>query len=445
MGPQRGRRESHPNNRTVTTSTAKTGTAWLAVWVLAALAMVAYLQRVGYPDARQQLGSTGLAPDRGVGLFPPWYASQQLLLHGRDPYSSEIAQEIQLRVYGRPAEGEPTSLVRDQHRFAYPLHLSLLLAPTVWLSFHTAQWLVLGLLLASTAASVPWWLRGLGVDAGHRGVLIAAVLGSLAIQQGLHLQQIGMLVAALLAGAVAAVAAGRYRLAGVLLALASVKPHLAAGMIGWMMVWAAGDLRRRRALLVGFGITLVILLGGATLLLPDWPVRWLRVITSYPNYTGARPLLLAAFGRGGIVLGLAAGGALMYGWWQARASQVGSPRFRRVVLLTLATQMLLIPTWIGHNQILLLPVALAAAVHARELWAAGVGSRLILLAAAGAVAWERIAATLLALGSATGWLRTPQAAVVALPVYPLFWFPVLAMLLAVAYARLRPDVQAATK
>jgi hypothetical protein len=134
----------------------------------------------------------------------------------------------------------------------------------------------------------------------------------------------------------------------------------------------------------------------------------------------------------------------LYGSWHARLEEAGSPGFRRIVLLTLATQMLLIPTWIGHNQILLLPVALVVAVHARRFWSAGALGKFLLTTSAAALLWERIAAALLAVASAAGWRSGPPV-MVALPVYPLFLFPVLAILLAAAYRRLNGAVQAATK
>jgi hypothetical protein len=408
--------------------------------------MFVYLQWVGYPDARQRMGSTGLAPDDGVGLFPPWYASRELLLKGRDPYSSEIAAEIQQRVYGRPALVAEASLSRDEHRFAYPLYVSLLLAPLVWLPFEQAQVVIIVALAAVTAASVVWWLKGLGVTASRRWTLLGvlAIFGSLAVQQGLHLQQLGMMVAALLAAAVASSTAGKHYCAGALLGLATMKPHLAAGVTAWMLLWSVGDLRARRGVLVGFAGTMAVLLGGAALLVPDWITRWMGVVMLYPDYTGSQSLVGAMFGKLGAAVSMAAVAALVYTWWRWRKTESASADYRRVLLITIGVQMLLIPTWIGHNQVLLVPIALIAAMHAPQLWASGVWSRAVLAMCVATVAWERLTAAALSLLKAAGMLQSPAPAVVALPVYPLFLFPFLALLLVVVYTR-ASEPQAATK
>ena len=37
-------------------------------------------------------------------LYPVWYGSRELFLHGRNPYSAEVTREIQAGYYGRPIE-----------------------------------------------------------------------------------------------------------------------------------------------------------------------------------------------------------------------------------------------------------------------------------------------------------------------------------------------------
>src|SRR6185437_14371620 len=37
-------------------------------------------------------------------LYPRWFGSRELLLHGRDPYSQGITREIQIGYYGRPLD-----------------------------------------------------------------------------------------------------------------------------------------------------------------------------------------------------------------------------------------------------------------------------------------------------------------------------------------------------
>ena len=160
-------------------------------------------------------------------LYPRWLGARELLLHGRDPYSQPITDEIQQGYYGRKIDPTNPNDPKDENRFAYPVYVVFLLAPTVNLSFGIVQRGFYVLVVVMNALSVWWWMRAL--HARWRPLQIVAavtlLLGSYPAVQGLHLQQISLLVAALIAAACAAAASGWFALAGGL----KVEPRGTAG------------------------------------------------------------------------------------------------------------------------------------------------------------------------------------------------------------------------
>ena len=94
----------------------------------------------------QRLDAIGFPERNFSDLFPRWLGTRELLLHGRDPYSAEITREIQQGYYGRPIDPTRTSDPIDEQRFAYPLCVVFLLAPTVTLPFIVVKWLFTAIL-----------------------------------------------------------------------------------------------------------------------------------------------------------------------------------------------------------------------------------------------------------------------------------------------------------
>ncbi|WP_410971231.1 glycosyltransferase 87 family protein, partial [Salmonella sp. SAL04269] len=79
----------------------------------------------------------------------------------------------------------------------------------------------------ATAASVPLWLHFLGWKLAPAQIVATTilVLASPPAIQGLRLQQLGLLVAFLIAASAALVVSGRLLWAGSVLALATIKPQ----------------------------------------------------------------------------------------------------------------------------------------------------------------------------------------------------------------------------
>src|SRR5438105_13082408 len=84
-------------------------------------------------------------------FYIPWRASQALFVEGRNPYGADVTRDIQIVLFGAPRRAD-----QHQYAFAYPLPVSLLLAPLVRLPYDAAEaaWLsvCLVLLLSAVAA-----------------------------------------------------------------------------------------------------------------------------------------------------------------------------------------------------------------------------------------------------------------------------------------------------
>jgi len=72
----------------------------------------------------------------------------------------------------------------------------------------------------------------------------------------------------------AAIAEGALWVAGIMIALATIKPHMTAAVAGWLLLWAASRWRERKAFCISFAVTMTVLFIGAELLLPGWIWKW---------------------------------------------------------------------------------------------------------------------------------------------------------------------------
>jgi hypothetical protein len=371
-------------------------------------------------------------------LYPRWLGARELLLHHRNPYGNDIAIEIQKGYYGRELDAARPGDPKDRQGFAYPVYVVFVLAPLIGFPFDEVQiffhWLLVGL----TAASVWLWLRALRRQLPLMGVAagIALTLGSFPAVQGIKLQQLSLLVAALLAASVACVASRFLFCGGVLLALATIKPQLAWPLVAWLLLWAVSDWRARRRFAFGFGLMMVLLLGGAEIILPGWWRMFAGAIGQYHQYTQNQSVLEVILNE---VLGSAAGGIGRVGGqvlsaiavlacapvlWKLRGERADAAGFSVAMALVLSLTVLVIPMYAPYNQVLLLPVILllvrerAAFVSRSRIrrWAYAVG---VLL-----VGWQWVASLALTViyllisraRALAGW-QWPFFATFALPVW----------------------------
>jgi hypothetical protein len=418
---------------------------WLALALLAATSMWFYVDRilVGHQIA------DAAANDRPRGnlsdLYPRWLGARELLLRHRNPYSEDVALEIQKGYYGRALDPARPGDPKDRQGFAYPVYVVFLLAPLIGFSFHSVQVFFLWFLIALTAATVPLWLRALGWRLPCVGIAIAIVLtlGSIPAVQGIKLQQLSLLVAALLAGSAACVASGYLFCGGAILALATIKPQLAWPMVLWLLLWAISDWKAPRRLVFGFTAPMGALLIAAELVLPGWIKMFLEAIRQYHQYTHNESVLdqLVDWLPGsheGEVLAVIACLASALLLWKLRKDAPGSTGFAGALAVVLALTVLVVPMYAPYNQVLLLPAILflardqaASIVESRSVapvsWLAGL-----------ALAWQWIAS----LGLSALWFLSPNAALNGwkAPLYATFTLPVLVFLLALFAARYPPSV-----
>ena len=343
------------------------------------------------------------AQDRPRGnlsdLYPRWVGTRELLLHGRDPYSAEVAREIQAGYYGRPLDSSRAGDPKDQQGFAYPVYVVFALAPTVRLPFAIVQrWFFYLLILLTTASALIW----LGVlhernSLTVQSVVVVMTLGSLPAMQGLKLQQMSLLVAGLVAIAVWLLIHDHQLAAGVVLALATMKPQLVLLLVVWLAIWTLADLRRRYRWAAVFLVVMAIQIGAAEWYLPHWIPRFWQAVLDYRRYTGAISVLEESVGSlAGRVLEVLAFLLLMRLCWRERNRAANTVAFAKMTSMVLAFTVLLIPADSVYNQILLIPALLVLVENCRAVWRRNVPSRALLLAVGAVVAWPWISSVALA-------------------------------------------------
>ena len=331
-------------------------------------------------------------------LYPRWLGARELLLQGRDPYSREITREIQVGYYGRLVDATRPNDPKDQQGFAYPVYVVFLLAPTVCLPFREVQSGFRWLLVILTGASVLFWLRALRWRPPLlvTATWIVVTLGCFPAIQGLKLQQLSLLVCALLAACAAAVASGALTIAGVLLAVATIKPQMTAILAAWLLLWAIADWGSRKRLVVSFVVTMAILLAGSEILLPGWIGRFRAAAADYWQYTGGGKSILdvglsAALGKPIAVILVIALAVLC---WRVCREPADSPAFARSSALVLAVTIVVIPTFALYNQLLLLPAFMLVVRSLPELWGKGRMARFFVVVTGAAILWSWVTAVL---------------------------------------------------
>jgi hypothetical protein len=343
----------------------------LALAVVLAAGMWCYADLILVPYQIADAAREGRPRGNLSDLYPRWWGSRELLLHGRDPYSAEITREIQEGYYGRALDAARPNDPKDQQGFAYPLYVVFLMAPAIKLPFATVQVAFRWILLLLIAASVPLWLAALGWRVSTTAMLtgMACVLGSFPGVQAIKLQQLTAVVCLLLAGCAAALATRRLLLAGVLLALATIKPQLAIPFAAWLAVWSLGDWRPRQRLMWSFLATLTVLVVAGELVLPGWVGRFRGAATAYLQYAGGTSLLdLALAPTWGRVISVLLFLAVALSCWRWRQAQAHSETFGWTMAMVLAATLAMIPTFAPYNQLLLVPAALLLVRWGPRLW-----------------------------------------------------------------------------
>jgi glycosyl transferase family 87 len=376
------------------------------IWaLLVALGTCYYYFDLLLPRARLHNAANAMAGqyDYGGDFYPIWLTGRELLFHGGSPYTPEMTRNIQTGLFGRPMDPRrPDDPPADFRAFSYPLYADLLAAPLLPLGFDAVR-LVLGLLLPLlTAASLALWLRAFHLQVSTCTLAVATilVLVSYPVLEGLYAQQACLLVGAALAMSAALLARGRLALAGMLLALASVKPQLVWLLSLWLLLWAVSDWKRRRTLAIGFILTMSLLFLVSQFILPGWIIGWWHSLMGYSRYT-LPPLTQLVLGRFlGIIAGLAMlalAGAIC---WRARRLPAASAGFSLTSSFVLTVTVLLAPTGGAvYDQVILIPAIVWLGFRRAEILKASGPMRVLALVAVVALCWQWLAACGVALAS----------------------------------------------
>jgi Glycosyltransferase family 87 len=344
-------------------SVSRTRTALLLLASLTMLAgMHAYFRTVIIP-AQEAHAATHDEPRGNLSdLYPRWLGAKEFLLQRRNPYSAEVTADIQRGYWGRTLDPNKPNDPKDEMRFAYPLYVVFLLAPTITLPFESVQRLYLSIAIPLCLFAVWLWMRTLDKRDGfvHAAVAAMLFLGSYPVVQAIHLQQLALLIFGLIAVAVAAVDYGMFVTAGIVLAIAMIKPQTAIPVAAWFLFWSLAGWKDRKMLLISFTATMIVLCAAASLLLPGWVGDWRQGASSYVGYTAGVPAhVQVVFGKyaGAVIgLGLCAGVAIMC--WKTRNDLPSSDRFRLIPPLVLAVSMAVTPLWHEYDHMFLLPAVL---------------------------------------------------------------------------------------
>jgi hypothetical protein len=303
----------------------------------------------------------------GIDFYPVWLTARECVPRRCDLYSQEMTREIQSGIFGRALDPQISSdPVADYRTFAYPAFTDLLFWPASQVPFSLVRGLLALLLGTLTITSIVLWLRALAwrMSASWLAVTVLLVLGSYQVLEGLYADQLGLLVGFLLAASILALQRGRFLLAGVLMALTTIKPQMSALAIFFLLIWSLRDWRARRRFVVGFlSLTLALTLS-ALVVWPHWIASWSRVVLGYHRY--ARPplvseVLAAPLGPAmaePVSIALTAFLLVAALWlaWRNRGAAASSREFWLALCFLLAvTAVTLLPGQAIHDHIILLP------------------------------------------------------------------------------------------
>jgi hypothetical protein len=400
------------------------GRLGLLIAALLAFSMWFFVDRIWAPPVEMHFSD----------LYPRWYGSRELLLRGRDPYGPAVSREIQTWAYGHPVD--PGSEPRDETRFAYPLYVAFLLAPTIRLSFSQVQNLARVVLPVSVFLSVPLWIFMLRWRCSRAmlGTLILLSFGSFPALESLYLQQPVLLAAAFLAASGAALTAGHLWLAGGLLALATIKPQLSTLPVAWFLLWAFSDWRTRKKFVWGFGLTMSLLLGLSELLLPGWIGEFVAGAIAYQRYTGNFSILaLYLTNYGAVIVSSGLVILLIFLMWRMRVEPAGSDEFNFVLSAVVIVTLLVVPTVYPTGQVILLPALFLLVKDAKRIWMMGRAVRLTYAAVFSLIAWPwagalafMVASLVVPLERIRRYWITPLGSVLLVPVGMLVLFAIIA-------------------
>jgi hypothetical protein len=218
----------------------------------------------------------------GNDFLARWNGAHEWLKNGKNPYSDEVSVLTQKLIYGHPAriaKGE------DLNQFVYPLYSMVFFAPFGLMDYNLARSIFMTILELSMLliCFVSLKLTGWKVK---RLTLIGLMLFSIGWYcaiRAIILGQFSGLNALLILLGIWAIQQKQDVVGGILLILSTSKPQMSYLLVIYVVFWAFST--RRWSLILSMVGTFVVLMVGTLILLPGWPMDWLRQMLSYPEYT----------------------------------------------------------------------------------------------------------------------------------------------------------------
>jgi hypothetical protein len=265
----------------------------------------------------------------GNDFFVRWLGGREYLLHGTNPFDKSVAEKAQMAMFGRLAQPGD----KDEAFFAYPLYTLYFFWPLSLLPYAWAQaiWMTLlqFLLLAVVVLSIrlagwqpPTWL------------LVVTILWGIFFYNGARaiiLGQFSVLVGLALLLALWALDNEHDIWAGVLLSVTTIKPQMVFLIILFLLLWLL--VQRRWRVIMSFGVSLLVLVTSSMVLIPTWPLDFVKNAIAYSDYVAfGTPLenllhfLLPATIAAPLTVGLSilCIVAILPGWWFALQGRTGA-------------------------------------------------------------------------------------------------------------------------
>jgi hypothetical protein len=290
-------------------------------------------------------------------LYPPWYASRELLLRDRNPYSDDVTREIQTGFTGKP-NSDPKA---NKNAFVYPVFVIVPLSPSILMNFGLVRRIYVIVACLAIVFSVSIWARAVQFNLSRSAFLVFTIgtLSSFPVLAALVVQQLALFVLPLLGFAFWCAGKQKFWLSGLLLAFSTFKPQLSILPALLLLLWAASR-SDRRSLLLSFSLTVLGLWAIGEFFLHGWVLTWVRVLRDYASYTAPTILQMMVGRRGAALAATLLVAAFTVLALRVRHEDLRSESFLIALSFSLALEMLVTPNGPKslYNHFMLLPAVM---------------------------------------------------------------------------------------
>lgn len=234
----------------------------------------------------------------GNDFLARWNGAHEWLKNGSNPYSNQVSEIAQQYIYGRQAD---SSKGEDIAHFVYPFFSMLFFAPFGLMEYTLARAVFMTLLEVSMVVVcllalklTNWRLKSISLA----GMILITLLGYYSVRT-IILGQFSGVNAVIILLALFAIKKNQDIFAGIMLALTLSKPQMSYLLIIFVLLWSLSVHRNR--VLLGFVSAFLVMMAVTLILIPSWPLDWLRQVVNYPEYTnrvGSIPSIIAGWTPG---------------------------------------------------------------------------------------------------------------------------------------------------